>query len=494
MFKKQVLISCLVIKTCIAILLVLYYGIGLAPDEAQYWTWSEDLAWGYYSKPPGIAWQIALGTEIFGNTVLGVRIIAVIFGSLLLPLALYRLALVAGTSVGVAICSALIISFCPLGIMASFAATTDAGAIFFWILAATVIAKSLDQKQPPSFVAFGLLIACGALFKWTIFLLWPCVFLTSLRSKKMLVGIALSLIGLLPSIIWNAQHDWPTFRHVFHHNIVGHEVGTKKWGNFFEFLGAQFGVLSPVIFVLLCLAFITLIKKRQSLPPSLTFLGWINFGFLLLYLVISIFKKMQPNWVVFAYPTGIVFMAYCFYHAKKTLYIALLVSLFLSAFMLSIPYLQRHSIGAIPFKINGFRQSLGWNLLTAHLSENQGFTFSDNYQMASILSFYSANQKRAYLLNLNDARNNQFSYWPSMEDECVGKNGLFVVEDHGKNPVKDLEKRFKMYESVLSQYFDQIIFLKIIPLFSSNGQVVKAALLIHCETYNGKMPQKSKQY
>ena len=27
-------------------------------DEAQYWLWSRDLAFGYFSKPPLIAWLI----------------------------------------------------------------------------------------------------------------------------------------------------------------------------------------------------------------------------------------------------------------------------------------------------------------------------------------------------------------------------------------------------------------------------------------------------
>ena len=51
----------LVIKamTCAAFI---YSGIGLMPEEAQYWTWSQDLSYGYYSKPAGIAYEIAFGT------------------------------------------------------------------------------------------------------------------------------------------------------------------------------------------------------------------------------------------------------------------------------------------------------------------------------------------------------------------------------------------------------------------------------------------------
>src|SRR5260370_17115113 len=38
----------------------------LFPDEAQYWVWSQQLALGYYSKPPLVAWLIPLTTGPFG--------------------------------------------------------------------------------------------------------------------------------------------------------------------------------------------------------------------------------------------------------------------------------------------------------------------------------------------------------------------------------------------------------------------------------------------
>ncbi len=42
----------LLLKAAAIIGVILYAGIGLGPDEAQYWTWSRNLAWGYYSQTP----------------------------------------------------------------------------------------------------------------------------------------------------------------------------------------------------------------------------------------------------------------------------------------------------------------------------------------------------------------------------------------------------------------------------------------------------------
>src|ERR1700734_373862 len=48
----------------------------LYPDEAQYWYWAQTPDWGYFSKPPLVAWIIALTTGLLGDTAPAVRIAA----------------------------------------------------------------------------------------------------------------------------------------------------------------------------------------------------------------------------------------------------------------------------------------------------------------------------------------------------------------------------------------------------------------------------------
>jgi 4-amino-4-deoxy-L-arabinose transferase-like glycosyltransferase len=55
----------------------LAYGrTDLYPDEAQYWLWSLHPAFGYYSKPPVVAWLIALTTWLFGDSEGAIRLSA----------------------------------------------------------------------------------------------------------------------------------------------------------------------------------------------------------------------------------------------------------------------------------------------------------------------------------------------------------------------------------------------------------------------------------
>jgi 4-amino-4-deoxy-L-arabinose transferase-like glycosyltransferase len=41
--------------------------VDLFSDEAQYWDWSRQPAWGYFSKPPLLAWIIAAARQVCGD-------------------------------------------------------------------------------------------------------------------------------------------------------------------------------------------------------------------------------------------------------------------------------------------------------------------------------------------------------------------------------------------------------------------------------------------
>ena len=61
------------------VVFVLISPLELYADEAQYWRWGQALDWGYYSKPPMIAWMIQLSTSLFGDSESAIRILAPVF-------------------------------------------------------------------------------------------------------------------------------------------------------------------------------------------------------------------------------------------------------------------------------------------------------------------------------------------------------------------------------------------------------------------------------
>ena len=56
------------IALIIKIIAIFYTNFDLFGDEAQYWTWSQNLDFGYYSKPPMLPWVIGIFTILFGNS------------------------------------------------------------------------------------------------------------------------------------------------------------------------------------------------------------------------------------------------------------------------------------------------------------------------------------------------------------------------------------------------------------------------------------------
>ncbi len=464
--EKKVLLGWLSLKAVLLLFLGSYWVIGLSPDEAQYWTWSQHLDWGYYSKPPGIAWQIWLTTSLLGDTLFGVRAGALVVG-FALPCVIYKLARRVDLSEKQAFWSALALAFSPLGVYLSLVATTDGGAIVFLALAVAFA---------PRFWLSGSFIFLGALFKWTAFVFWPLAalslfFMPSHRRWSLLGGMCLSLLALLPSLYWNIGHEWATFKH------VGGAVSGGASGNFFDFLGAQVALLSPIFFALLILSFFYL--KRRELMFCAAFPAAA-----LIYLIASWFTKMQPNWAAYLYPPGMVLIGWFAYPRQR---VWLHVGIWVAVAMSAGAFLAASWPG-VPYKLNPFRHERGWEELTPLLREvgynpESDFLFGDKYQVASILSFYGPGQHRAYFLNVSGSRKNQFSYWSEPEK---GQTGYFVVLERSS----DTSWYRSHYEERLAPYFERIDFIGAYPLMGGE----KWAYLFECVDYLGNAPKDPEKY
>lgn len=478
MTEKSKLFFLLTLKAVLLLALIISGWIPLAPDEAQYWTWSQKLDWGYYSKPPGIAWQIKITTLLFGNTELGIRFGSILFG-FLLAYVLYKLASRLGLSERGSFWSAVAFAFSPLGVYLSFASTTDPGAIVFFTLGILAIVCG------PNYILAGVCVMLGALFKWTAFALWPFVFLAlfffpHMRKKRLILGVLISLLALLPTLYWNISHDFATFKHVA-------ATGSKRGGgNFFDFLGAQIGLLSPVFFLLLLAALVKIYREKRDI---FLFVASIPSA-ALLYLLYSLFAKVQPNWAAYLYPPGFALIAwYAYKHYQKWLYIGLWISIFLSVALFSTRFVP------IPYKMNPLRQNLGWEKLYSSLhqagfEEDKDFLFADKYQMTSLLSFYVS--KKSYFFNLNQRRKNQFSYWEQMSPLQIGRTGYFAVAENV--PQSSLEWYEKHYMEALEPYFEKVEYCGAYPIFVVSGIPVKHLFLFKGISYNGKLPDNPEKY
>lgn len=510
---RTLLLLLIVLKSMFMLFIILYGEIGLSPDEAQYWTWSQQLDWGYYSKPPGIALEILFGTMFFGNTELGVRTGALIIG-FLLPIAVWLLAKRSGLDERRAFIAGVIMNFAPIGMIASLLATTDGPFILFWTFACVVIVDALWKEKNPNYLLFGLLIFFGALFKWPIYYLWLPVFIIAFfkerfRHSSIFLGMGISLLGLLPSIIWNSSRGWPTFLHVWKTMIGRQQFQAANppllKGNFWDFIGAQAALLSPILCIILIIALISLWRHRKSAPQSILFCGLLTTVALLSYSLIALAMKMQGNWCVFAYPTAIIVIAWWSTEGSKHrltwIWIGVITSILFCMAGLAIPTLQSKNISIgfeIPYSANPFRECLGWRKLPSILDQVEAelhpdFLFAETYQMTSLTSFYNPSQQRAYFLNLGGARKNQFTYWKSMADEQLNRSGLYIKQV--QNPLKhNLSESISHAQKKLRPYFSSVEFVGFYTIFSAYDIPSKGILLFHCIDYNGNEPPNVESY
>ncbi len=496
----------LLAKAIFMALLISYGHIELGPDEAQYWTWSQALDWGYYSKPPGIAWQIFLGTHLFGSTEWAVRCLSILLSAFQSYL-VYLSARYAGLSRDSSFWSAICMAFSPIGFAGSLFAVTDVGFLLCWTGASALCLKAISQKSAPSIPILSTWVIVGALFKWPMFLFWLFVALLrkkcfpSLSFSFLATGLLVSCLALLPSFWWNFSHDWATFRHTFATLIGG--SGHKAAGNGFEFLGAQALLLSPLLFFLFAFSVVQWFKNRQALPLTLYFCGFVTSATLIAACVASCFQKIQGNWALFAYPTGWILLGWMLEDAKKIntqaimqkwTKIGIVSSVVLIAIVLGLAHSSSLPFAFQPFKHNSGSRELSKQLDALGYDPDRHFLAADRYQTASLLSFYARGQKRAYFLNLQGQRNNQFSYWPSLEEEQKGKSGFFVWIENGPRLQQQWERKIEFYLAQLGQRFSRVALSGLFPLIEDGEKIGKGALIFQCEDIQPGHEERSALY
>lgn len=276
--KKGFLI-CLFLLTIYRILCLLQPHLVLFYDEAYYYHWSLNLDWGYYSKPPVVAWIIALTTSIFGDTSFAVKL-----GAPLLyagtALFVYQIAeRLAGARAacfsGWVYLTSILVGYNSLFI------TTDAPLLFFW--AATLWSFIVTQQETGSarqglkhWWLTGLFCGLGMLSKYTMGALPLSLFLYLLsseagRAQLKTVGpwIAAIFSGLIFStnITWNFQNEFVAFRHTS--EISGVDSNWFNPDKLLEFLGAQLLVFGPIWAWLLVRRSWSESKGRLSSPSIL---------------------------------------------------------------------------------------------------------------------------------------------------------------------------------------------------------------------------------
>ena len=275
----------------------------LAFDEAYYWQWSKNLAWGYYDHPPAIAFIIRAGTAIFGDTSFGVRFVPLLL-SIVATVAVWRAGAILLESEHAGALSALVFSAMPMIGVETLVATPDAPQIAAAAALFYVLAKLVQTGNGAWWIAAGVVSGFALLSKYTGFFLglgmlfWLLVVPAQRRwllSFRPYLGGVIALLMFLPVVLWNTNHDWISFRLQF--GRVGSGGLTLRYLG--EFLAGQIGLASPFIAILGVAGLVSIARSRESKSALITALVVPAIAF---FLWQSLRGRVQGNWPSFLYP------------------------------------------------------------------------------------------------------------------------------------------------------------------------------------------------
>jgi 4-amino-4-deoxy-L-arabinose transferase-like glycosyltransferase len=290
---------------------LIYAGVlELRTDEAYYWTWSKEGALSFLDHPPGIAWLIRFGTAIFGDTNLGVRfggIVAMLATQLLLADIVRRV-----THDVRAVVFAVLMPEAALyyGLLMAKVAP-DTAMIPFAVAMLWSLVRLHESGNPRWWLAAGLFAGLALLSKFTAIMLLPAVVAFVLVpdwrrrwlfSQYPWRAALIAVIVFSPVLIWNAQHDWASFRFQFVRAVATHELSFRTVG---EFIGLQFGLVGFVLLpVVLSGVTLTAWRGYRNREPIAILLSTAVLVPFLYFLWKSLTLRVGDTWPMFLWPAG----------------------------------------------------------------------------------------------------------------------------------------------------------------------------------------------
>ena len=393
------------------------HDYSLFVDEAQYWLWSRDLAFGYYSKPPLVAWLVRASTALIGDGELGVKLPAIL-GYPLAALGLYRLGTAMKNARTGLIAAALFLSM-PGQALGGWVLSPDALLLVAWSWALYLLWMARTQAQLKWWIGLGVAIGLGALAKYTMlvfvpmaaWVLWRGRDAAPVRGKGPWIALAVVLALIAPNIAWNIQHHFETVRHTA--DLTNASQAGLHFKHFGEFLGAQWGIFGLLAFPLLVMLMVRGVRGRDD---NTRFLAPFTIPYLLVMLALSLVTAANANWAVTAYAAGSVWLALWLEGRKP----AWMWSVILLNFVLQLGVLHYRDIGAKlghPPSRSGndlYARVLGWRELGRALqpiTQEQGglpILSSDRMLLAELTYYVQPHPYPVAALDVDGRITNQF--------------------------------------------------------------------------------------
>lgn len=394
------------------------YFLELHADEAYYWVYSKFLDWGYFDHPPMVAIFIRIGDSLLNNA-LGLRLMTVITSTI----SLYVLWLILRKYAIAAKWFIIVVSGILIFHVYGFTSTPDAPLFLFAALFFFFYQRYTETDKMSLAVAIGLVLVGLLYSKYHGVLL---VFFTLLSNPKLFARKSLYVIavivvmGYLPHIIWQVQHDYPSVNYHLFDRSSEHYESEFTVG----YLLGQLLVAGPLVGWFWFYRVIK-VKSNDVFVRGLLF----NFYGILGFFLFSTLKgNVQPQWTLVAYLPLLLLTLISLKQMERIprwvlplSVLNLLLILFVRIGLLfNLPVLNKISV------LKKYHGNKEWALNLKEKAGDAYIIFYDGFQEPSKYNYYT-NSLKGFTYDSKTYRKTQYDIWP-IEDSLQHQRVYIALE------------------------------------------------------------------
>jgi 4-amino-4-deoxy-L-arabinose transferase-like glycosyltransferase len=342
----------------------------------------------------------------------------------------------------VAFWSVVLAALTPLFAVGATLMTIDTVYIFFWTFAALTFWRAKDETRLVWWVFTGVLVGLSVLSKYTgaiellsfaAFCAWHAPSRQHFRRTTFPVMLLIVALFLVPVLIWNWQHHFPTSQFLVHRGALDERARIRPF-EVLSFLVQQAGVISPLLFLGL-LAAVCWPGLAQTPRLQTGYLLALFLPLFLLYLILSFQHASQANWPAAAYVGGLILVAAKWDQAvrirpwaRAVAGAGLLMALLETALLHETSWLQ------LPARLDPLNRARGSRDLAAQINELQNSSgakvvIANKYMTAALLSFYLPGQPDTFM-PVSSPPFNQIVLWPTYREKYPDDNAIFVSDSN----------------------------------------------------------------
>ena len=439
---------------------------GYFRDEFYYIAASKHLDWGYVDFPPFIAVVTRLIRGTLGESLLALHLLPALAGAAMVFLTGWMARKLGASPFGQGV-AALAALVAPQFLGVNTILSMDSFDVLFWGIALYILLSIFKDENPKTWLWFGLVVGLGLTNKVTLlyFSLAMVIGLAltpqrkNFRSLWLYVGGAIAVAFLVPYLVWNALHGWPTIE-------FWEAYGNKVYqASPVEFFLQQILIMHPFTFPLWAMGLFYFFSKRGVIYRPFGWMYVVLFAIFMLQHVKNYF--LAPIYPVLFAAGSVVFeqiVATSKRAWSKSAYVILLAMGGIIIAPLAVPVLPVKATVSYVRSLSGtnvksenfdagvlpqhFADRFGWEEMATAAAkvyhslpsadQASACIFTGNYGEAGALEFYGP---RYGLPHVISGHNNYYIWGP---DGCGGETVILI--DAGD--LEDLREVFSDVQEV----------------------------------------------